>query len=588
MQTYGRMFFPSRAFAQQNNPPPNTSRYRSYLMSNYPSGLENQSPQNFYSRNYDYNYKLEQPYSGSSYYRSRSSSDQSTSRYYGSDKPSYNVSNVSKYYPSAIYNNDSNRPTQAPVYQYKSRYDCYDETSLETRYGIKISNERTYYQPSYQYQNRTQMNSQYQNTQEPPSYCNPSKYKTRNETNYYASSPKKVENKKRRRAESVNPHANYKSDFYNFDQPNRNCDYISSNIRQDQPVDFSYIAHKYGNFQKKNEKSNFQRKYPLILTNDEPLFKTAQSPNQSNDSSSEYDSSQSSSSPDIKTTKSHKKEEMRPFDPNRQLFSKAQNEVFQQYAEQRINEIRAARGQPPYQPPTQSKQPQSNQQSHQIPSRQEPNYYLPNYDRKPYESQIVKTKSKSKRNASVQQKRQPEVKFAFKSNEQEPAYTSQRSGSSNNYAPDSHDDLVRRTSPNKLSPTSHKYTYNEQYDYRQQQHADKHHDKQKKQKKSKHDRESPQSPKNTYSKKNMSSDSDDKEDSADIVSRLAKFRKTIEESKKTERQLGELLGCNETPKVQSSTEEGNNNFLSETDSLASAKANQNEFLSEPSLIFEGQ
>ena len=86
----------------------------------------------------------------------------------------------------------------------------------------------------------------------------------------------------------------------------------------------------------------------------------------------------------------------------------------------------------------------------------------------------------------------------------------------------------------------------------------------------------------------MSSDSDDKEDSADIVSRLAKFRKTIEESKKTERQLGELLGCNETPKVQSSTEEGNNNFLSETDSLTSVKANQNEFLSEPSLVFEGQ
>ena len=341
-QTYGSMFFPSRAFAQQNNPPPNPSRYRSHLISNYPSGLENQPPQNFYSRNYDYNYKTEQPYLGTNYYRSRVTNEQSTSRYYGSERPSYNPSSVSKYYPSAVYNNNnnnSNTRNQAPVYQYKSRYDCYDETSLENRYGIKITNERTYYQPSYQYQNRAQLNSQYQNAQEQSTYCNPSKYKCRQETNYFDGSPRKNEIKKRRRAESVNPHANYTSCMYSFDQP-RNCDYISSNLKQDQPaVDLSYIAHKYGNFQKKNEQSNFQRKYPLILTNDEPLFKTAQSPKDNSDSSSDEDSSQSSSSPDIKSSKSHKKEEMRPFDPNRQLFSKAQNEVFQQYADQRINEM---------------------------------------------------------------------------------------------------------------------------------------------------------------------------------------------------------------------------------------------------------
>ncbi|OHT16131.1 hypothetical protein TRFO_13459 [Tritrichomonas foetus] len=647
------MFFPSRAFIQQQNDQSSySSHYRSHLTSNYAAGYENQSPQIYYSRNnYNYNYKPQQPssyyrhnetpsntpgYSGSFLFRASGyANDQNTSKYYNNDK------STSKYFQSAIYGNDQVRYNQAANFQYKSRYDRYDDANLESRYGIRITNER-----SYVLSNQSSIHQ--------PNPVNQSQFNPpplqQQQPQFSQFKPETIKNDKRKRAKSV-PHSNYISDTYGAEsrhQMSRNYDYTNQSVHNEPSTDFSVIAQKYGNFQRKKE-SNFQRKYPLILTNNNPLFDGNDSiPESSNTSNSDSDSS-SSSSPEIHTRgNSHKKSQNPPpFDPNRQLFSQAQNDVFQQYADQRINELRASRGQQPI---------------------QETNHYLPNFERKvPYENTVIQNGSSSKRNASAT-KRQPEVKFAFKNDRQEQSYIQGRPENAASFAYEGRDDLIRSRSSNQ---NDQMYDFRQQHDpryqqpdsryqqqdlryqkqdprYQQQeryqqdshyQHEHHNHKHQQQQPESRYQQDRfqyqetkqdrfqyqetkqdryqqhqqipqetkqpyqmPQktsfqqplsyqqpSPKSAGNRKMQFSDSDDKEDSNDFMARLAKFRKTIEESKKAEHQFGQLLEKHnekhaDTPRAHSSVED-NNGLLSETDSM-SGKPNQNEFLSEPSLIFE--
>ena len=624
------MFFPSRAFVQQQNPQTSYStRYRPHVTPGYSTAYDGLPTSSIYSRtnnnmnNYsNFSYKPgasvyfrnieNQPpniptYSGALLFRASGyvNNEQSTSRYYGQERP------TSKYFQSAIYGTDTTRYYQAANFQYRSRYDRYDDSNLESRYGIKITNERSYVhqQPSNINMNQTLF------------YQNAAQNVQQNTPSYIVDTIKSE--RKSKRSKSVPRNTSYTKDFFINDNPrapSRNCEYTNN----DQTVDFSVIAQKYGSFHRKKEQSNFQRKYPLILTNNEPMFDDIASSHDDYNSASESDSNLSSS-PEIKPRGQRGKNQQKPtpFDPNRQLFSQAQNDVFQQYADQRINEIRMSRGQPPL--PT---------------SQSEVNHYLPNFERKiPYENTVNPNGSNSLRNnASSTQKRQPEVRFAFK-NERENAVS---------FAPEVQEELIRRSS-NQNQQRS--YDFRQQNDrfqndrYQQQdsfQSKDKYNNNnnnfnQDKYQQRDNDRYQPQQdryqqrdndryqqtpdnyqqrendryqpsqdryqgsndrfkdyqqskssfqPQQQYSnaqpasnlKKQQVSDSDDKEDSNDFTTRLAKFRKTIEESKKSQRQFGQVLEKHE----QRTQFNDDNGLLSETDSGKP----QNEFLSEPSLVFE--
>lgn len=550
-----KMFFPSRVFAQQNEPS-YTSRYRWNMQTtNYLGGYDNAAQQNVYQRPYEYSYKPEAAYTGSNLYKP-SSIDQ-TSRYFGNDRITSTNGSISRYYGKSS-NNDFSRQNQTSFYQFKSRYDKYDGNNLESRYGIKISTERTYYNPS----SRVQPSQQFQNNQNTSIYQNAqpkSKGRQQDVEISYEMSKCQEGKTRQKRSKSVNITTDYKRDMGEPNQGGYAFQYQSRREQPDVDVNYSVIAEKYGNLQKLKDQTAQQRKYPAILTNETPLFQAEKHSESSDDYSQDsLSDSNSNSDSDSDTSnsshKKHKKDEMRPFDPNRQLFSQAQNDVFQQYAEQRINEIRAQRGQAPI-----KSQSRSAQQTRAIPPESI------NEDRYGITAQLkeCERQKQSKSRKGESKKRQPEVKFAFKSHEdiQEQIYGSQRLGTSVTFAPNAHNPSAK---PTKSSNMEDVYQFETKYDGNDKSNAKK-------------EKPSPSKHKSTSHK--------DQDDTADIMSKLSKFRQTIEESKRTERQLGELLGFTDKPKQTKMNENCNSN-QTEKDSLVSGKANQPEFQSEPSLIFE--